>query len=662
MSTSSVQPLIFEEFFELDSPETTSPFITRTSRRWGYNLTVKTSIFASILLTVAFGLSWFWHTEPLANLFLVIVYFLVGIPALIESVEDLADFDINIDILMTLAAFSSVLIGSAMEGALLLVLFALSGAMEDAVTQKAKGAISSLHKLSPTKASLLQNDGTLIERAIKEIPVHAIILVKSGQVVPLDGEVIEGISSVNLVHLTGENFPITKKTGDTVAAGALNLEGALVLKVIRTSSDSTLSKIIQLVTEAQDARPKLQRWFDKFSRGYAISVIGLSTCFALSFPFLFSIPFLGYEGSVYRALAFLIAASPCALIIAMPIAYLSAIGACARRGILLKGGTILDSLAQCKAVAFDKTGTLTTGDLTLASIDPYENKGSANDALKVAFALEKNAVHPVAKAILAYASKEQVLPAPINHFKAIPGNGLEATIELPSGVVEVAIGHPEFIASKIEKKRRNDLLMKCTELQSSGELVSPLLIGQDLFLFRLQDTIRPKVKHTLKNLQNNLHLNLVMLTGDHEFSAKRIAKELEITSYKANLKPEDKLHYVSQLSEKEGLAMVGDGINDAPALARATVGICMGKVGTTTAMEAADIVLLQDNIERLDWLFQKASQTQSVVKQNLTLAIVAIFIATLPSLAGYIPLWLAVLMHEGGTVIVGLNGLRLLKI
>lgn len=651
----------FGEFFELDSPETTSPFIKKSSRNWGVNLTLRASLIAALLLTGAFALSWYENLLPLSHLCLVMVYFLAGIPALIESFEDLLDLDINIDILMTLAAFSSVLIGSGMEGGLLLVLFALSGAMEDAVTEKAKSAISSLHKLSPTRASVLQEDGTLIERSLPEIAVGEKILVKSGQVVPLDGQVLEGISSVNLVHLTGENFPVTKKIGDEVAAGALNLEGALVLQVSRTSSDSTLSKIIQLVTEAQDARPKLQRWFDKFSRTYAISIICLSAFFALTFPWILHIPFLGYEGSLYRALAFLIAASPCALIIAMPIAYLSAIGACARRGILLKGGMILDALSHCKAIAFDKTGTLTTGELTCAAIEPLDHAFSSEIALSIAFALEKNAVHPIANAILKQAENSQILPCELKDFKAIPGSGLQGIASLPEGDIPVSIGNPHFIANQLPQDKAQKLLDKCQLLQTQGELVSPLLVGKQVILFRFLDTIRENVKPTLFNLGQKMGLKMVMLTGDHQYSAERIAKALGISTFFANLKPDDKLSHVSQLADREGLAMVGDGINDAPALARATVGICMGKVGSTTAVEAADIVLLQDNIERLDWLFAKAKKTQSIVKQNLTLSIAAIFIATIPSLAGFIPLWLAVLLHEGGTVLVGLNGLRLLR-
>ncbi len=651
-------PVVFEEFFEQGLADTFSPFLTPGSRLWGANLTLRASLLAAVFLAVAFGLSFIEGFHPLSSLLLVCVYFLAGIPALIESIEDLVDFEINIDVLMTLAAFSSVLIGSGMEGGLLLVLFALSGSMEDAVTTKAKNAISHLKKLAPTKATVVDPDGTLLERSLNDIIPGTTILVKSGQLVPLDGLVVGGASSVNLVHLTGENFPVSKGVGDEVAAGARNLEGALTLTVTRTSSDSTLARIIQLVTEAQEARPILQRWFNALSKRYAISIILLSAFFALTFPSLLGIPFLGVEGSVYRALAFLIAASPCALIIAIPIAYLSAISSCARKGILLKGGITLDALASCKVLALDKTGTLTTGDLTCTSIERTGNSQTAiKDALALAYALEKNAVHPVAKAIVTYAQEQQTPSVALTNFRAIPGQGLEAMADGKS----VSIGRPEYIADKLPKEQREALMQKVKECQQKGELVSLLLMGQEVFLFHFTDTIRPKIKETLQTLQNERKMSLVMLTGDHEQSAKRVAAELGIKDYRADLRPEDKLHYVTELSEKKGLAMVGDGINDAPALARATVGICMGKVGSTTAMDAADAILLGDNIELLDWLLQKAKKTQSIVRQNLTLATAAILIATIPAIAGMIPLWLAVLMHEGGTVLVGLNALRLLR-
>lgn len=661
--TQSGHPLLFEEYFELGREETASPFITAQSRAWGAHLTLKASLIAAVLLLIAFVLSFSQPLIPLSHIALIGVYFLAGAPALIEALEDLATFEVNIDILMTLAAFSSVLIGSGMEGGLLLVLFATSGAMEDYVTDRAKSNISSLHKLSPTKACVVESDGVLLERSIREIPIGTQILVKSGQVVPLDGVVIAGASSVNLVHLTGENMPVSKKIGDEVAAGARNLEGSLTLTVTRTCADSTVARIIQLVTHAQEERPVLQRWFDRLSKTYAISIICLAAAFALVLPLWAQIPFLGVEGSVYRALAFLIAASPCALVIALPIAYLSAIGICARQGIMLKGGITLDALAHCRVLAFDKTGTLTTGDLQLVTIDSL-GKSSPEEkqhALAVAYAIEKNAVHPIAKALVAYGQEHRLPSVAIKNFQSIPGSGLSAVISTANGEQNVYIGHPAFILSKVDGTAANDLQKNIEEAKSHGELVAVMLYGENLFLLRFRDTLRPQVKETLHELHNKQKMHLVMLTGDHEASAKAIAENLGIDEYHADLRPEDKLRYVSQMSADQGLAMVGDGVNDAPALARATVGICMGKIGSSTAIDAADIVLLQDNIERLGWLIGKSHQTQRIVKQNLAVATLAIIVASFPALAGLVPLWAAVLIHEGGTVLVGLNGLRLLS-
>lgn len=658
-SNSRHAPVVFGEYFELGQEEEKSPFLTPKSAWMASNLHLRAALFSAFLLTASFALLFVPGYIALSNLLLLFVYFLAGTTSLIESIEDLSNWDINIDVLMTLAAFSSVLIGSSMEGALLLVLFNLSHSMEDAVTSRAKGAISSLRKLSPSTATIINSDGMLSERAVQDIEVGTVMLVKSGQVVALDGKVIEGVSSVNLVHLTGENFPVLKQVGDTVAAGARNLEGALTIEVTHTSDDSTLARIIEMVTQAQEARPVLQRWFDKVSRKYAISIILLAAFFAVSFPFIFKMPFLGYEGSLYRSLAFLIAASPCALIIAIPIAYLSAVGACARNGILIKGGITLDALASCKMIALDKTGTLTTGDLTLDKIEALHNSTKEEIILaeSIALALERNAVHPIAKAIVADAQAQGIAPAHISEFRAIPGEGLEAIYEGKS----VSIGQTQFIADKLPQALAEQVHKKTEEAKKDGKLVAVLLVDQKCYLFRLSDTLRKDMKKTIDILQSRRGFKLVMLTGDHEENAKRTANELGIAHYYANLKPEDKLAHVATLAKNHGLAMVGDGINDAPALARATVGICMGQIGSTAAMDAADVVLLQDNIDKLDWLMKKATKTTVIVRQNLILASAAILIATTPALAGWIPLWLAVVLHEGGTVLVGLNGLRLLK-
>ena len=637
---------IFEEYFGGEE-EIFSPFITPETRKWGKSLPLKAALLAALFLLLSFLLSFTHKGAPLSWTLLVAVYFLAGIPSLIESLEDLANFNIHIDVLMTLAAFGSILIGSPQEGALLLVLFSLSGAMEEMVSSKAKKALRALHKLSPSSAWWSDPSGSYIQKSVKDIRVNDKILIKSGEVIPLDGLVLEGISSVNFVHLTGENLPVTKKVGDTVAAGGLNLEGTFILQVTHLSQDSTLARIIKLVTQAQEAKPALAQWFDRLSRTYALTIIGAAAFFALTLPSILSLPFLGHEGSLYRALAFLIAASPCALIIAIPIAYLSALGISAKKGVLLKGGITLDAIASAKVVAFDKTGTLTTGQLVCSSFE------GDDAALALAYALEIHANHPIAKAIQSYAETRKLKPAVIRNFKTLPGYGVEAENENNE---KVYVGNTDGIERLLWQKK----IPQIEEIKASGDLIAVMAFKGEIYLFRFQDTVRTGAKDTLTALKKR-GLKLVMLTGDHRFSAEKIAKEMHIDDFHAELKPEDKLQRVTAIAEKEPLAYVGDGINDAPALARATIGISMGKGGSQAAIEAADAVLLQDNIERLDWLFGKAKDTQRVVKQNLFIATLAILVAALPALLGYVPLWLAVVLHEGGTVLVGLNGLRLLK-
>jgi len=653
--------VVFDEFFEMGCEDHLSPFLTPHSRRWGVNTMLNASLLATLLLIFAFALRFVPNGMPLSHFCLVGVYFFAGIPALIESIEDTMRLEINIDILMTLAAFSSILIGSPMEGGMLLVLFALSGSMEDAVTEKAKGAISSLYKLSPSTATIVGDQGEHHTLSVKDVVPGTLILIKAGEVVPLDGMVVDGASSVNLVHLTGENAPITKKIGDNVPAGAQNLEGTLTLQVRRPATESTVARIIKLVTDAQDAKPKIQRWFDKVSERYATTVILLTVFFAASFPFLFGMPFLTENGSVYRSVAFLIAASPCALIIATPIAYLSAISTCARKGILLKGGVTLDALETCSVIAFDKTGTLTKGELEFIEITPLQKTSHPEDALRAAFALERHAVHPIAHAILKHAKEKGVKPLPLQQFKSVPGYGLEGEIQINGNIVQGYIGNIDYIVSKLPIEKASQLSTLADEAKRTGRVIAVLLLGEDGYLFQFEDLLRPGIKETIQSLKQSGDWRLLMLTGDHSESASKIAAKLQMDEFYAELKPEDKLQYVSDISKEKGLVMVGDGINDAPALARATVGISMGKVGSSTAIEAADVVLLHDNLERLSWLMNKARDTKTIVTQNLTLAAAVILFATTPALLGWVPLWLAVVLHEGGTVLVGLNALRLLK-
>lgn len=655
-------PYIFDEFFASGREESISPFLTPSTRSWGKNLSLKIALFSAFLLFSSFAASFF--NPALSHLLLLLVYFFSGTPALLGSIEDIKNLDINIDVLMTLAALLSVIIGSGMEGALLLVLFELSYAMESMVTNKTKGALLNLNRLSPHFGCVISPDGTLYDKAVKEIPIGAHVLVKAGEIVCLDGTVIEGSSFVNLLHLTGESHPVPKKKGDEIQAGARNLDGSLTIQVTRTSADSTLTRIIQLITQAQEAKPKLQRFLERFGKWYAMTIISLFVIFAITIPLLFSMPYFGPEGGIYRSLAFLIAASPCALIIATPTAYLSAISSCARRGILLKGGIILDALASCKSIAFDKTGTLTTGRLSCVEITSISEKKpvcSNNDALSIAYALERNAVHPIAEAIISLAKEKCIQAKELSHFNAVHGYGLEGTVVLHDKPSHVAIGHAEFIDKKIPESLTLKWESIKNNLQREGHMSTLLLVEDTLFLFHFIDTVRPESIAMIERLKKDMHLKPMIITGDHEDIAKTVAESVGIEEVYANMRPEDKLAKVTEVSQKEGMVMVGDGMNDAPALARATVGISLGKIGSATAIEASDIVFLNDDLSLLNWLIDKSRKTQSIVKQNIALALIVILFATTPALLGLVPLWLAVIMHEGGTVLVGLNSLRLLK-
>lgn len=642
---------IVRDFFEMGLEESASPFLTPLARRISRNFPLKTSIFAAILLLISYLLSLQPEYFAFSSMLLASVFLIVGVPALINSIEDLVvNKDCNIDVLMTLAAFSAIFMGSGFEGALLLVLFALSGAIEDAVTLKAKNALLELHKIVPVKAFVLE-EGETRERAIQDVAIDAQVLVRSGEVVPLDGIVVDGASQVSLVHLTGESVPVRKVVGDEVPSGARVIDGFLTVKVTHLSQDSTVSRIVQLITQAQGAKPKLERWFDKFSRGYALTIIFLFVLFALTFPLIFGLDFLGREGSIYRSLAFLITASPCALILAVPIAYLSALGACAKKGIVLKGGVVLDALMKCSIVAFDKTGTLTLGELSLDDIvGPFEKTALSKDAvLAIGASLERNAVHPIAKAIVKASQDKGLQFLPVREVQVIPGYGVE-------GVV----GNSRAFIGDISKKLSEEEAVVIQAYQKEGKIACGLLVDDAVFFLVFSDQPRPGVKRMLSALKE-LGKKLLMLTGDHQESAKTIATQVGLENFEAGLKPEDKLARITELAESEGLAMCGDGINDAPALARSTVGICMGQVGSATARGAADVILLHDNIELLDWLFKKAEKTRKIVVQNLLIALVAIVCGSIPALMGLLPLWLAVIVHEGGTVLVGLNAIRLLR-
>jgi len=644
---------IFDEFFSSNMDETISPFLTPSSRRWGKHLPLKATLIAAFFLILSFILS----NPSLVAICLLFSYFFAGTHALIAAIDDLLNLEINIDILMTLSAFLSFLIGSGKEGALLLVLFALSGAIDERVRKKANHNLRALKALAPTKAYVLQKDQSLALYSVRAIKPGDQIYIRAGDIIPLDGEVVSGASSINLVHLTGENQPQSVDAGSEVFSGSTNIDGPLVVKVSHTSSDSTIARIIQMVAAAREMKPRMARFIDTFSSRYAKGVILFAFLFALAAPLVFQMDYLGPEGSFYRAIAVLIAASPCALVIAIPISYLSSIGACAKQGILLKGGSVLDALLKCRIFAFDKTGTLTEGNLRLTQVDAFGQTYDETQIFALASALERGAHHPIAEAICRAATDKKIAPLPLEEHKMVAGYGMQAQFEDK----RLSIGNRAWILPKLTRPPANEILQKLDEVEKNGEVHTLFLFEDRLYLFTFEDIVREGIQKTLTTLKDRYGLELVMLTGDHEASAQRIAQQVGLTRYFSNLRPADKLDHITELAKKENLVMVGDGINDAPALARATVGISMGKEGAQSAIDASDVVLLQDRVDQLGWLLEKAHRTGHIVRQNIGLSLLAITFASTAALAGFIPLWLAVILHEGSTVIVALNALRLLK-
>lgn len=644
----------FQRFFELGLEESASPFLDDRAKRISRNIMLKSSITAACLLVIAWVTSMYWNS-PFWKIPATFVYLLVGTPALVAAGEDIfRRRDVNIDVLMTVAAFAALLIGGALEGALLLVLFALSGALEDVVTLKAKSALSAINELAPSKACVVEDGGFYLERAVADVRVGELIAVRAGEIVPLDGIVHDGSSSISTAHLTGESRPLFVEKGQSIVSGTRVLDGSIVVEVTCSSHDSTVTKLIGLITHAHATKPKLTQTFDRFGKVYALSVIGLTACFAALLP-LAGLPFFGPGGALLRAVSFLITASPCALILAVPISYLSALGAAAWKGAILKGSLIFDRIVKCSKVAFDKTGTLTEGRLTVDTIIPLtqESFRSEQEVVCLAASLEKHAVHPIAHAICQKATSF----LDVAQIQVVAGEGVHGVYQGVSLFVGGVDGALRRIEADVEQIKE-----KINRVRDEGFVVAVLVVGaKEAYLFGLRDVLRGGALASIQALKK-LGKQVVMLTGDYETAAQSVARQLDVDDVRAGLTPEVKLEMVTQLSERGGLLMVGDGINDAPALARATVGMSMGQLSSATAREASDIVLLNNRLDVIAWLFRKAGTTRHIVTQNLFLACFAILVGTSSSLLGLLPLWTAVIIHEGSTLLVGLNALRLLSI
>ncbi|XP_031385394.1 probable cadmium/zinc-transporting ATPase HMA1, chloroplastic isoform X2 [Punica granatum] len=603
---------------------------------------------------------------------------------------------VNIHVLMALAAFASAFMGNPLEGGMLLAMFNLAHIAEEYFTSRSVIDVRELKENYPDFALVLDVDDNALpnfsDLAYGRVPVHDVqvgsfILVGAGESVPVDCEVFQGSATITIEHLTGEVKPVEAKVGDRIPSGARNLDGRIIVKATKTWKESTLSRIVQLTEEAQLNKPKLQRWLDEFGEYYSKVVVVLSVAVAVIGPFLFKWPFISTSacrGSVYRALGLMVAASPCALAVA-PLAYATAISSCARKGILLKGGHVLDALASCRTIAFDKTGTLTTGGLMFKALEPiYGHKTGENEskiaccdptcekeALAVAAAMEKGTTHPIGRAVVDHCEGKDLPRVSVESFEYFPGRGLTATLNsIEPGIrtgkpLKASLGSIEFITSFCKSEDESRKIIEAVSASSYGrDLVhAALSVNKKITLIHLEDRPRLGVSDVIVELIDQAKLRVIMLTGDHESSAWRVANAVGIKEVYCGLKPEDKLNHVKNISRDTGggLIMVGEGINDAPALAAATVGIVLAQRASATAVAVADVLLLGDNISGVPFCISKSRHTTSLVKQNVVLALTSIFIASLPSVLGFLPLWLTVLLHEGGTLLVCLNSIRALN-
>ncbi|KXG20697.1 probable cadmium/zinc-transporting ATPase HMA1, chloroplastic isoform X2 [Sorghum bicolor] len=628
---------------------------------------------------------------------IAVAFPLVGVSAALDALVNIADGRINIHVLMALAAFASIFMGNALEGGLLLAMFNLAHIAEEYFTSKSMFDVRELKENHPEFALLLETSGEesvqFSNLSYTKVPVHDLevgshILVRAGEAVPVDGEVYQGSSTVTIEHLTGETKPLERTVGDAIPGGARNLEGMMIVKVTKSWEDSTLNRIVQLTEEGQLNKPKLQRWLDEFGEYYSRVVVALSLGVALLGPLLFKWPFFGNSvcrGSIYRGLGLMVAASPCALAVA-PLAYATAISSLASKGILLKGGHVLDALSSCQSIAFDKTGTLTTGKLMCKAIEPIHGhlgvkNGHSNpscctpncesEALAVAAAMEKGTTHPIGRAVVDHSVGKDLPVVAVESFECLPGRGVVATLtgvkvrENENELSEASIGSVDYISSLYRSNGESEQIRAAAKSSAYGpEFVQAALsVDKKVTLFHFEDEPRSGVCEVISTLREKAKLHIMMLTGDHESSAHRVAKAVCIEEVHFSLKPEDKLNKVKAVSREGGggLIMVGDGINDAPALAAATVGMVLAQRASATAVAVADVLLLQDNICGVPFCIAKARQTTSLVKQSVALALTCIVFAALPSVLGFLPLWLTVLLHEGGTLLVCLNSIRALN-
>lgn len=620
------------------------------------------AIAAGVTLAIGFVL-WNWIDDQLHPVLHTAGHALVWFSLALGAVhgvqaawESLRHFKPDIDVLMVVGAGLAAAIGHPEEGALLLFMFTLAGALEHRAMARTRDAVSRLNKLMPKNAMRRDANNKWVEIDPEELAAGDVVLVRPGETIPADGNVIDGRSEIDQSTLTGESMPRSVDVGDAVFAGTMNQNGALEVRVSRPVTESSLKRILNLVLEAQETRQPMQRLIDKFSTPYAVSVMVIAVLVFLGFLIFGNKP---VAEAALQAITLLVVASPCALVISTPTATLCGLSRAARAGVLIKGGDALERLSNITKVALDKTGTLTKGKIEVTHVESIA--GSDQDSLlSLAMAAEQRSTHPIAAAIVRLASEHNLHPAELISLTNVPGHGIEGTFEnLP-----VRIGNYEFCEAIIPicfRKHTQKIVDHI--IQSGGKPIVLAHDGQALVL-TLADQQREGAEHLTRELRDVGVRSVTMLTGDKRLIAERLATQLGIENVQAELLPEDKVEQIKRIRNAPdhggGLAVIGDGVNDAPALAVADVGLAMGGIGADAALETADVVLLHDDLNRIAWSFDLARRVKRIMIANLSFSTGVIAILAMFTLLGKVPLPIGVIGHEGSTLLVVANSLRLL--
>lgn len=628
---------------EAASP-TVSPVITPTNW-WPLGISFVTASAAEAVYWLNDGNH--WSVVVLA----LVAVFTGGLSTYKKGWIALKNRNLNMNALMSIAVTGAMLIGHWPEAAMVMVLFALAEVIEAKSLDRARNAIRGLLDLTPEQATVQQADGTWREVGAKQIAIGSRVRVKPGERIALDGEVLEGRSTVNQAPITGESLPVEKAPGDPVFAGTINESGSFEYRVTAVTSNSTLARIIHAVEAAQGSRAPTQRFVDQFARWYTPIVFALAIAVALLPPLLMGAAWLDW---IYRALVLLVVACPCALVISTPVSIVSGLAAAARHGVLIKGGVYLEEGRKLRWLALDKTGTITHGKPVQTDFVPWGNALAA-DNRSIAASLAARSDHPVSKAVAQAAQTDAIALLDVAEFSALPGRGVQGQINGET----YHLGNHRMLEEL--GQCTPELEQRIAALETAGKTVVMLVGAKEVHaLFAVADTIKDSSRNAIAEL-HALGINTMMLTGDNPHTAQAIAAQAGIDRAQGNLLPEDKLREVEQLAQSGKVGMVGDGINDAPALARADIGFAMGAAGTDTAIETADVALMDDNLRKIPTFVRLSRATAQVLMQNIVLAlgIKAVFLVL--TFTGYATMWMAVFADMGASLLVVGNGLRLLR-